>query len=273
MKTRTRTGKAFTLIEMLVVIVIIGILMGIILRLASLVHDKVGRAKATARLEQLKNCLEEYYRVYGIYPPAVFMGYESPSEVDHKKPPDWDSIVSGIKEGGGRVPRKNLWPCTTLGTTGLVYFLMADGASFRNSEADRWQEYFGKSGCHMYGVAHQDNDSWQWGFEYGHFDFTNMGYTFWDSWDKDYVYVPRDPTFRSYQVWSAGPDRLTELDAWLQSSSPPVKVDPALVYREWKMGILTLQQAIAKANVNEGQFSSLTEAYILDDVGFDQWTE
>ncbi len=64
----TRTG-AFTLIEMLVVIAIIGILAALILGTAAIASSKMRRAKAEAERDALVTAIQSYKNKKGFYPP------------------------------------------------------------------------------------------------------------------------------------------------------------------------------------------------------------
>ena len=75
MKTSGR-NSAFTLIEMMVVIVVIMILSAIVLKIAGRAAQLSGEARTKAQLEQLKNAIEEFYAAYGHYPPCEGVGYE-----------------------------------------------------------------------------------------------------------------------------------------------------------------------------------------------------
>ncbi len=70
MKLKQSTRKAFTLVELLVVISIIGVLAALIIPLAGTitVHKKINTAQA--ELQQLETALENYKAKYGVYPPA-----------------------------------------------------------------------------------------------------------------------------------------------------------------------------------------------------------
>lgn len=62
--------SAFTLIEMMIVVAIIGIMIGGVFRLISAAGDNASRAATIKRLEKLQNALSGYYAVYGSYPPV-----------------------------------------------------------------------------------------------------------------------------------------------------------------------------------------------------------
>ena len=189
-----RKHLGFTLVEMLVVVAVIGILMGIVLKLQSLVGHRTARALTVARLENVASCIEEYYRVYGEYPPGGYRtGYESGN--DGPKPPDW-----GLKK---RAAEEDNPGFNCFGNTGLVYYIMASGASFRNPKADGWAEQWGMGvGYGSSGVAHLEEDpvpGW------GDVDWTNAAYALVDGWDGQFYYESEEPHRQSYRLWSGGP--------------------------------------------------------------------
>ena len=65
---RRERKDAFTLIEMLVVILIIGLLAGIVLGTMGLARAKAKQSRAVADIQLLANVLEEYRMEYGRYP-------------------------------------------------------------------------------------------------------------------------------------------------------------------------------------------------------------
>jgi prepilin-type N-terminal cleavage/methylation domain-containing protein len=180
----------FTLIEILVVLVIIGILAGITMRVSSLIFEKTARSKEVKRLELLRTCIEEYFKAYGEYPRANGMFYESDSDGLYPSDAEWARIQAA---GGGGVSSSN---------RGLIAFIMADDTSFKNPASSAWKEYFDKIGYWTYITPHTNN----YIPEYGSFDYTNYGYTFVDSWDREYSYTSSPPRYQSYGVWSRGPD-------------------------------------------------------------------
>lgn len=66
--------KAFTLIELLIVIVVLAILAGLIFRLGGIGSSSGARNKTVARLQRLENALSGYYAAFGSYPPVQLQG-------------------------------------------------------------------------------------------------------------------------------------------------------------------------------------------------------
>ena len=60
--------SAFTLVELLTVIAIIGMLAGLVLGLSGYANRKAARSKAFAEMEKLENALEEFRVQNGSYP-------------------------------------------------------------------------------------------------------------------------------------------------------------------------------------------------------------
>ena len=66
--------KAFTLVELLIVVVVLVTLMGITFKLSSVGSDQSARNTAVSRLQKLENCLSGYYAAFGCYPPVRLHG-------------------------------------------------------------------------------------------------------------------------------------------------------------------------------------------------------
>lgn len=66
---RTRAHAAFTLIEMLVVVIVIAILAGLVLAIVSGMGDSK-KAVTIERIEKVRACVTEFYAEYGQYPPV-----------------------------------------------------------------------------------------------------------------------------------------------------------------------------------------------------------
>lgn len=63
---------AFTLIEMLVVVVVIAILAGIVFRMIAVVSRHGDRSRTMARVQRVANAVEGFHAEYGQYPPVPF---------------------------------------------------------------------------------------------------------------------------------------------------------------------------------------------------------
>ena len=74
MNKRIDMKKAFTLVELLVVVVVIVTLMTITFRLSSIGSDSRKRNVTINRLNRLENCLSGYYAAFGSYPPVKVHG-------------------------------------------------------------------------------------------------------------------------------------------------------------------------------------------------------
>lgn len=70
--------KAFTLVELLVVVVVLTTLMTITFRLVSVGGDSEARNLTMNRLHRLENALSGYYAAFGTYPPVNLHGYRNP---------------------------------------------------------------------------------------------------------------------------------------------------------------------------------------------------
>lgn len=80
MKTRKHfsdTRGAFTLIELMVVIAIIGILAGLVMVVAGKVKDNMGVTQARSDMSQLKAALDNFKSEIGVYPPSRIRLYQT----------------------------------------------------------------------------------------------------------------------------------------------------------------------------------------------------
>ena len=66
--------KAFTLVELMVVVVIIAILASITFKIAGLGEDTSKRNTTIARMQRLENAISGYFAAYGSYPPVALQG-------------------------------------------------------------------------------------------------------------------------------------------------------------------------------------------------------
>lgn len=66
--------KAFTLIELMIVIAVMAILMGLVFRLNAVGTEAQERTVTILRLQKLENCLSGYHAAFGSYPPVKLHG-------------------------------------------------------------------------------------------------------------------------------------------------------------------------------------------------------
>jgi len=215
--------RAFTLIEMLVVIAIILIMSGIVLKTTGLVLRSMAKSKAQHDLQQIQNALNEYHAEYGNYPPVDFLAYEYEGDKTRKRlTVDWladptrntPGLPDFVPDMGGR----SGWPMppgspALVGREGLGYRygLVAylwprdrgqvhwyDKDTDRDKAAKaKWAGYLADVGLAGGENAHTISTP-------AAMVFTNAVETIRDPWRQDYHYVSRPP-YQSYKLWSDGP--------------------------------------------------------------------
>ena len=90
--------RAFTLVELLVVVVVIVTLMAVTFRLGSVGSQSTFKSRTVNRMQRLENCLSGYYAAYGSYPPVALHGSR-----DYTFAVDGHGIQQvGTGSGGGR---------------------------------------------------------------------------------------------------------------------------------------------------------------------------
>lgn len=95
--------RAFTLIEMMIVVAILVTLMTIVFRLANLGQNSEKHTRTVVRLQRLENCLSGYMAAFGSYPPVKLHGTRD---------------IYMAAEGGMQDPdnrNENLWDWTEIG--------------------------------------------------------------------------------------------------------------------------------------------------------------
>lgn len=189
--SRPTSERAFTLVELLVVVAIILVLVGITLKVAGLATEKSAKMKTNHIIEQVKNALAEYYTLNGTYPPGDKAAYghspveyvTPPGTIRSKYPtcPDWES------------------------STGLVYYLAY------SQGADRWSQYTkGVVPNSWYGII-VDDLTFQGGQAIP--AFTNNIESIHDAWDHELHYTSSSTNgYQSYRLWSDGPSSSTNDD-------------------------------------------------------------
>ena len=184
--------RGFTLLEILVVVAVIMLLTGMLFRVGSLVSDRSARARAIADMQAIANALEEYYAVYGMYPPTSGMRYEY--AVESLQPPQ----MAGI-------------PSTNV-THGLVFYLFRhtdESLDDRRNDAseavkERWQHYLADLNAPRWTERRQMEPG------EGFLNYSNRVLSVRTPWDGDYDYESRAP-YLSYRLWTRPPNSEEDL--------------------------------------------------------------
>lgn len=66
--------KAFTLVELLIVVLVFVTLMGLVFRLSSVGSETEARSRTIMTIQKIENCLSGYYAAFGSYPPVTLHG-------------------------------------------------------------------------------------------------------------------------------------------------------------------------------------------------------
>jgi len=87
-----RTARAaFTLLEMLVVVVVIGVLAGLVLYIINAAGAHNARVTTVQHIEKVRAALEEYYAIYGQYPPVPVSIQSRPESIQYFVPTNQSS--------------------------------------------------------------------------------------------------------------------------------------------------------------------------------------
>jgi general secretion pathway protein G len=117
MRARRDNQDGFTLIEIMVVILILGLLATIVVQSLRGAADKAKRTKAMADIAEFKTALDRYYLDNGYYP-------TTDQGLDSLVTPPTNGRVPGNYESGGYIERvpKDPW--------NNQYFYQSDGSSY-----------------------------------------------------------------------------------------------------------------------------------------------
>jgi len=221
--------SGFTLIEMLVVIVVIGIMTAMVFKIFSMATRKGYEAQCIKMLECISHALNEFYVEYGQYPPASGMGYtyentelQPPNfrNVYLPQNPDWKD--NPLFNYGGLVAW--LWPRDDEGINKDAWpMLPGFNISHRENEQyigdterdrlakERWARFLeevplsgGQSAVDENVITDEVGDSFEW-------PYTNSTLTVRDPWGNSLHYVSKPP-FQSYRLWSSGADEADGTD-------------------------------------------------------------
>jgi len=220
---KTKQNKAFTLVEMLVVIVIILVLAGLLMKVAALAIRKSAVARAEYELQQIQHALSEFYAEYGHYPPCNGVTYEYEASYTnyqtewfrktylpaHNNPSDPDSFFADKHRPAGEYLHGKEG---ALGYRyGLVSYLRKRhlGSQPHAYDRDTTRDVDAKASWWHF----IDDVGWSGG-EAAHpsppligsqAPYTNATMTIVDPWGRSLNYVSTPP-YQRYKLWSVGPD-------------------------------------------------------------------
>lgn len=126
MKSRRTTEQGFTLIEIMVVILILGLLATLVVQSLRGATDKAKRTKAIADISELKTALDRYYIDNGSYPTSDqgLQALVAPPAQQGLSDSGNGGASSSSYEDGGYVEKVPLDPW------GNPYFYQSDGNSY-----------------------------------------------------------------------------------------------------------------------------------------------
>jgi prepilin-type N-terminal cleavage/methylation domain-containing protein len=233
---------AFTLIEMLVVVVIISILAGLIFRLTTMAGRNREKAKTIQVVEMLANAIEEFRAEYGKYPPVPLYGGIQPVMYEYAVKQDpLDSETPKPRKLGWSTPRADEamgyngdlsgfeYSATKgdglLYTFGLASFLTIryDGRAddgpptvLESRDSSPWYTHNAQKGDqprdvqattkiepYLNGITSHSLVARVW--KNGKNTNYNQRVTFYDGWGRQLRYESKPP-YDSYKLWSKGPD-------------------------------------------------------------------
>jgi prepilin-type N-terminal cleavage/methylation domain-containing protein len=225
--TTRRRREGFTLVEMLVVVLIIAVLIGLTVKILGGAGRQAAKAHTVAKIERVKNAVEEFYSEYGQYPPVpVYAGiqpvaYEYPWIEGNfgQASPYFDGIQgTGAEWGSGPMFTFGLMGFLTARHNDLVNVVYSNYPGvFRNE--NQW----GQHNSQRASDPQRDLDAmtrwlpflegppdsilhYDWAAHtVGGVPYTNWYTTVEDGWFRDLRYESKPP-YQTYKLWSLGPN-------------------------------------------------------------------
>lgn len=225
-----KISEAFTLLEMLIVIVIIAILAGMILKLMSLSKHFQAKSSCLAVIERVSYALNEYRAEYGQYPPVSNSACISLNDCHPTDCRTCYTTAPGVNGSTPPTPGAGTYLATYGGpglfSCGLVSYLITNfqGATYASlpgyskslatareeTVKRRWQPFLTNlvDGCenrNWHGNEISQNPKLVGSIGSSTFKYYVPRYTLMDPWWRVLRYRSSAP-YSSYDFWSAGPD-------------------------------------------------------------------
>lgn len=228
---RCSSRRAFTLIEMLVVVAVMGILMGLVFRMMVIAKNHAIKGTTVGILERVQHALEEYRAEYGRYPPVRAVE-EGPEDTDGKKE-IWQIVryeYEDVERQPGSMRHTYLHSDdgsededTIIFRFGLCSYLYprARGGAIEHTNHNQWigsdsqRDLDAKARWAPFveGLHHWWFRAYEWtGLGGGGTPYSNQYITIWDGWRREICYESHPP-YLTYRLWSKGPDGATRLDS------------------------------------------------------------
>lgn len=194
--------RAFTLIELLIVVAIITILASISFKIMAGIGNKTDLSRAMWKMEQAKNALAAYYTANGFYPPGDMWDSNKVTWYATTRFPA-DNPLCATDGIIFDATVTNRWPSAEdhVSSMGMPYFLFTD------PQAAKWAQF-------LAGVMVKDrihpvtNTTFSGGVTAK--VVTNLLARFIDPWEKSYHYeCNKADNYQKYRLWSSGPDTKT----------------------------------------------------------------
>lgn len=122
MKLSGKHNRAFTLIEILVVIAVIGVLSSVVMISTSQSRMKARDAKRVAQLNQIKNALQMYFNDNGYYPVTSNCGWDSNCYAYSNNSTQWNDLAAKLAPYISSLPTDPINNCAAPWTTGCYTY-------------------------------------------------------------------------------------------------------------------------------------------------------
>jgi len=200
-----RRREAFTLIEMLIVIAVIGILAGISFKMMQIANRTATKGQTISKLEKVAHALNEYRSEYGAYPPVMTVTYEYENESNQT---DWlrENYFMAYGDTKGNI----------LFDMGLVAYLEPRGGAYHDQPnviawiPDTPRDLLGKARWSEFLIGIVESGA-QREYSVDEQDYANDTRTILDSWGNE-IHYECLPPYLSYRLWSDGPTSAPEDD-------------------------------------------------------------
>lgn len=264
--------KAFTLVELLVVVVVIVTLMSIAFRLSGVGEGSNARNITANRMQRLENCLSGYYAAYGSYPPVALHGsrdYTLATDMHGIQKVDKDEHWSGnLKD---KYEGKEIWLCVEAACRsqpiGMNYPFnkqsskdMVETLSAMLSEQNPGNPLYQFEALCDNSIVSSKAPYWKWTdqqvFKFGVLSFLLPRYLIIMGGDNQ---TNNDQLFKNHESWK----RNNQLPADFDSGAPYAKwedVNSDMKDHPWKIAALPSQAASARWLPNLEKILSVIES-------------